>query len=323
MGAGKRWKSQVSAFTGKAVLVTGGNGFLGSHVMRRLEALECGYSCPTSKQYDLRYEPHCEQLFHNCKPDVVIHLAALCGGIGINQKRPADFWRENLLMGMNILELCKRYKVQKLVIVGTTCSYPKFSEIPFKEESLWNGYPEETNAAYGIAKRCLAEGVKAYRQQYGLDSTVLIPTNLYGPGDNFDPETSHIIPAIIKKCDDNKESLELWGTGTPTRDFLYVEDCADAILKACEVSNYSEPINLGSGREISILEVAKLISDMMGSGRWIAFDKTKPDGQPRRALDTTRASMVMGWKASTMLEYGIRKTIDWYLANRETKRQCR
>jgi GDP-L-fucose synthase len=290
--------------------------------MPLVEKLGCDYWTHSHREHDLTSEEETHLLFTRSKPDIVIHLAALCGGIGANRQSPADFWRDNLVMGINILEACRVHNIQKLVMVGTTCAYPKFSNVPFMEESIWDGYPEETNAPYGIAKRCLLEGAKAYRQQYGLDVTTVVPTNLYGPNDNFNPETSHIIPALIRKCDEDAKHLQLWGTGTPTRDFLYVEDCADAILRAVECDDPG-PINLGSGREVSIFDTAKIISDMMGAGRWISFDNTKPDGQPRRALDTTKAGQLLGWRATTPLEYGIRKTIDWYLANRETKRQCR
>lgn len=310
-------------FSGKRILVTGSSGFLGKHVVSALKAAGADtLCCPTHAERDLSDPKDCFWAFRDFNPDIVIHLAAVCGGIGANRARPADFWADNLAMGANVLKQSAKHKVKRLVMVGTTCSYPRDCAIPFKESDLWNGYPEETNAPYGIAKRALIEGAMAYRQQYGLDTITLIPTNLYGPGDNFDAGTSHIIPAIIKKCADGAESLELWGTGVPTRDFLYVEDCADAIVKACEAPSHSEPINLGSGREISIFDTSKTISDMMGGCRWIYFDKTKPDGQPRRLLDTTKAEAVLGWKATTILEYGIRKTIDWYLSRTETKRQC-
>lgn len=311
----------MSAFTGKRVLVTGAHGFLGSHVMERVKKLDCEYWDASSKAHDLTNEEQAHALFYHSRPQIVIHLAATCGGIGANSKSPADFWRDNILMGVHVLEMSRVCEVEKLVMVGTTCSYPKFAEVPFKECDLWNGYPEETNAPYGIAKRCLLEGAKAYRQQYGLDVTTLIPTNLYGPNDNFDLGSSHIIPAVIRKCSEDDKALKLWGTGKPTRDFLYVEDCADAIIKAVEC-NDPGPINLGSGREVSIFETAKLISDMMGAGRWISFEKDKPDGQPRRALDSSKAEEILGWKATTQLEYGLRKTIDWYVSRCETRRKC-
>lgn len=314
-------RTRMTSIGGKRVLITGSSGFLGHHVMERIKKLDCEYYNVSSRDGDLTNESEAMLLFHNSRPQIVIHLAALCGGIGANQKQPADFWRDNLLMGCHILEACRAYEVSKLVMVGTTCSYPKHGEIPFKEDSLWNGYPEETNAPYGIAKRCLIEGAKAYNQQYGLDVTTLIPTNLYGPWDNVDPESSHIIPALIRKCVEDQAQIQLWGTGTATRDFLYVEDCADAIIKAIECK-IKGPINLGSGREVSIFEIAKIISDMTGGHRWISFDKTKPDGQPRRALDTSLAEQVLGWKATTHLEYGLKQTIDWYFSRTETKRRC-
>lgn len=309
----------MKAYSGKRVLVTGGSGFLGSHVMDRIKKLDCEYWASGSRDFDLTNQTEVHSLFLRAKPQIVIHLAALCGGIGANQKQPADFWRDNILMGAHILEASRAFGVDKLVMVATTCSYPKLASVPFKECELWSGYPEETNAPYGIAKRCLIEGAKVYHQQYGLDVTTLIPTNLYGPRDNFDPETSHIIPAVIRKCADNDKELKLWGTGKPTRDFLYVEDCADGVVKAVECLDPG-PINLGSGREISIFDTAKLISDMMGAGRWISFETEKPDGQPRRLLDTSKAEEVLGWKASMALELGLRTTIDWYLAHSETRR---
>ncbi len=313
----------MSKFTGKRILVTGSTGFLGQHVMAALDLAGADKRLqPTHDQYDLTNEAEAAYVFQFTQPDIVIHLAAVCGGIGANRARPADFWADNLAMGANVLRQSAKHQVKRLVMVGTTCSYPKHCQIPFKESDLWIGYPEETNAPYGIAKRALIEGAKAYRQQYGLDTVTLIPTNLYGPGDNFNPDTSHIIPALIKKCAEDDKHLILWGSGMPTRDFLYVEDCAQAILKACLCESQEEPINLGSGREVSIFETAKTISDMMGAGRWISFDKTKPDGQPRRLLDTSRAERLLGWKSSTQFEFGIRKTIDWYLSRSETKRQC-
>jgi len=257
-----------------------------------------------------------KRLYSDAKPDIVIHLAAQVGGIGANLQNPGKFFYDNLMMGVQMMEAGRQAGIEKFVALGTICAYPKFTPVPFKEENLWNGYPEETNAPYGLAKKMLLVQSQAYRQQYGFNSIFLLPVNLYGPGDNFDPNSSHVIPALIKKCIDAQKGLcvHVWGTGKPTREFLYVEDAAAGIILATEKYNKSEPINLGAGFEISIRDLVKLIAKLTGFKGKIIWDKTKPDGQPRRCLDTSRAEKDFCFKAKTPFEEGLRKTIEWYLA---------
>jgi GDP-L-fucose synthase len=298
------------------VLVTGGAGFLGSHVVDKLRSRGHDVVVPRSRDYDLRKREGVHRvLAHN--PDVVIHLAAVCGGIGANQKRPADFFYDNLVMGANMIDLSCQLGVKKFIQVGTVCSYPKHCPVPFKEEDLWNGHPEETNAPYGIAKRALLTMCQAYRAQYGFNAVYLIPVNLYGPRDNFNPETSHVIPALIKKCVDAKRNGEseitVWGDGSATREFLYVEDAADAIVAATEKYDGGEPVNIGSGVEFTILELTHRIAGIVGFEGAIRFDASKPNGQPRRCLEVSKAWDLFGFASRTPLGEGLRKTVEWYL----------
>lgn len=303
------------------VIVTGGGGFLGKHVVKKL--LDSGYESnqiivPRHITYDLTDRYDCEKLFYsNGNPETVIHLAASCGGIGANRENPGYYFYENMMMGLNVIEAARNFGVQKFVMVGTVCSYPKHCPIPFTEEDIWNGYPEETNAPYGIAKKALYTMLKAYEDQFGFNSTVLIPSNLYGPGDNFDPKFSHVIPALILKfkqaIDDNHRDVELWGTGKATREFLYVEDAAEAIVKSLSIHTNSDPINVGTGDEISIKDLANNIAHIMGFKGKIVFDTSMPDGQPRRCVDTTKAAQILDFKAKTCINTGLRKAIDWFL----------
>jgi len=301
----------------KRVLVTGGAGFLGSYLVERLRKSGCqNVFVPRNRDYNLVEMEAVKRVYQDSKPDVVIHLAARVAGIGANLANPGRFFFDNLMMGVQMMEVGRQFGIEKFVALGTVCAYPKFSPVPFKEENLWNGYPEETNAPYGLAKKMLLVQSEAYRKQYGFNSIFLMPVNLYGPGDNFDPESAHVIPALIRKCRDaiqNKEDkIVVWGDGTPTREFLYVEDAAEAILLASGRYNKSEPVNIGAGFEISIKDLVKLIAKLSEFQGTVIWDKTKPNGQPRRRLDTTKAEKEFGFKAKTSFAEGLKKTIDWY-----------
>jgi GDP-L-fucose synthase len=307
----------------KRVLVTGGSGFLGSFVVERLQARGTGeIIVPRSAEYDLRDNQAVRQLLHDTKQsgrpvDLVIHLAAVVGGIGANRVHPAEFFYDNLIMGVQLFHNCWLAGVPKFVGVGTVCSYPKFAPVPFAEDDLWNGYPEETNAPYGLAKKMLVVQSQTYRQQYGYNSLHLLPVNLYGPRDNFDLETSHVIPALIHKCIEARQrgdgQIVAWGDGSPTREFLYVEDAAEGILLASERYNESDPVNLGSSAEISVKALTELIAKLTGFEGKILWDTSKPNGQPRRKLNVTRAKQRFGFEATTDLGTGLRRTIDWYM----------
>jgi len=337
----------MSFWTKKRVLVTGGAGFLGSFVVEKLQQRGCKeIVVPRSQDYDLVEMEAVKRLYKEAQPDMVIHLAARVGGIGANRANPGKFFYDNLMMGVQLMEVGRQRAIEKFVAIGTICAYPKFTPVPFKEDDLWSGYPDETNAPYGLAKKMLLVQSQAYRQQYGFNSIVLFPVNLYGPHDNFDLETSHVIPALIRKCveaqgtsvrsskfevaeprtvnleprtpseeprtSNLEPTLVVWGSGTPTREFLYVDDAAEGILLAAEHYNKSEPVNLGAGFEISIKELVHLIARLTGFTGQIVWDPSKPDGQPRRMLDTSMAEKEFGFKAQTGLEEGLRKTIDWH-----------
>lgn len=303
---------------GKRVVVTGGGGFLGRFVVDGLLKKRADVIVPRSKDYDLRDREACKRAVKNA--DVVVHLAAVVGGIGANMENPGKFFYDNAIMGIQLIDEAKNAGVKKFVCIGTVCSYPKFTPVPFKESDIWKGYPEETNAPYGLAKKMLMVQLQAYGQQYDFNGIYLVPTNMYGPGDNFDPKSSHVIPAIIRKIDAakaNKENVTLWGSGNASREFLYVEDAAEAIVAASEKYDKKDMVNLGNGREIKISELAELIAETMGYRGQIIWDRSKPDGQPRRCLDVSRAKAEFGWSAKTGIEDGLRKTIDWYMKNRK------
>jgi len=313
---------EMSFWSDKRILVTGGGGFLGNHLVPRLlERQPAGVFAPSKAEYDLVQEANILRVYEDMRPNIVIHLAAVVGGIGANRANPGKFLYDNLIMGVQLMEFARRYEVEKFVALGTICAYPKFTPIPFREEDLWNGYPEETNAPYGLAKKMLLVQADAYRTQYGFNAIYLLPVNLYGPRDNFDPDTSHVIPAMIRKCVEavrnNSRKIVLWGTGKPTREFLYVEDCAEAIMLATERYNDRQPVNLGSGMEISIKDLATIIARMTGFGGEIMWDTSQPDGQPRRALNVDRAERLFGFRARTNFEDGLRRTIDWYTYSRD------
>jgi GDP-L-fucose synthase len=293
-------------------LVTGGGGFLGTHVVERLEAAGHDVFVARSRDYDLTRYTDVERLFDDARPELVFHLAAEVGGIGANRANPGRYWYANLMMGALVLELSRVHRVGKLVIAGTVCAYPKFTPVPFHEDDLWNGYPEETNAPYGVAKKSILVGAQSYREQYGLDATFLLPANLYGPRDNFDLDSSHVIPALIRKMADSKNEVVLWGDGSPTREFLYVEDCADGFLLAAESYDGAEPVNLGTGVETSIRELAETIADLTGFDGEIVWDTSMPNGQPRRQLDASRAERLFGFRARTPLRDGLARTVAWY-----------
>ncbi len=303
----------------KRVCVTGGAGFLGSFVCEKLAARGAKeIFVPKIEDYDLVQKDSINQMLDDSRPDVIIHLAAQVGGIGANLLHPADFFYDNLMMGVQLIHESYLRGIQKFVALGTICAYPKFTPLPFAEENIWNGYPEETNAPYGLAKKMLLVQSQAYRQQYGFNSIFLLPVNLYGPRDNFRPESSHVIPALIKKCvearDNNAPSIEVWGDGSPTREFLYVEDAAEGILLATEKYEKSEPVNLGSGMEISIKDLVTLIARLTGFKGELVWDTSKPNGQPRRQLSVERAKREFGFEAKVTFEEGLRRTIEWYEA---------
>jgi GDP-L-fucose synthase len=295
-------------------LVTGGGGFLGSHLVERLEQAGHEVVVARRRDYDLTRYEDAERLFADARPDLVFHLAAEVGGIGANRENPGRYWYANLMMGAHVLELSRVHSVDKLVIAGTVCAYPKFTPVPFSEDDLWNGYPEETNAPYGVAKKSVLVGGQSYREQYGLNAIFLLPANLYGPRDNFDLQTSHVIPALIRKMVDASGEVVLWGDGSPTREFLYVDDCADGLLLAADRYDEPGPVNLGTGVETSIRELAETVADVTGFTGELVWDTSMPNGQPRRQLDATRAERLFGFRAGTALREGIERTVAWYKA---------
>jgi len=304
--------------TNSRILVTGGAGFLGSAVVRLLRERGCeNISIPRSREYDLVRGSDVERLIREVRADVIIHLAARVGGIGANRAHPAAFFYDNAMMGIQLMEQARLFGAKKFVSIGTVCAYPKYTPVPFREEDLWNGYPEETNAPYGLAKRMLLVQGQAYREEYGFNSIYLLPVNIYGPGDNFDPKSSHVIPALIKRFVEAKEQgddrVVNWGDGSPTRDFLFVDDAAEALVLATERYEGPEPVNLGTGQEISMRELAETIADLVGYHGEMLWDTTKPNGQPRRKLDTSRARELFGFEAATPLSEGLRRTVSWYL----------
>ena len=298
------------------VLVTGGGGFLGSHLVERLRAERLEPFVARRRDYDLTVATDAERLFVDARPELVFHLAAEVGGIGANQASPGRYWYANLVMGANVLEQARLHGVGKTVLLGTICAYPKFTPVPFREDELWNGYPEETNAPYGVAKKALLVGAQAYREQYGTNAVYLLPVNLYGPGDNFDLETSHVIPALIRKMVEAREGgadqIVLWGDGSPTREFLYVDDCVEALWLASQRYDGPEPVNVGSGEEIAIRELAELVAELTDFAGEVVWDTSKPNGQPRRRLDVSRAEKLFGFRATTALRDGLERTIAWY-----------
>ncbi|MFL5927331.1 MAG: GDP-L-fucose synthase family protein [Gaiellaceae bacterium] len=293
-------------------LVTGGGGFLGAHLVKRLEAAGHDVFVARRREYDLTRYDDVQRLYEDAQAEVVFHLAAEVGGIGANRDNPGRYWYANLMMGAHVLELSRLYDVRKTIVTGTVCAYPKHTPVPFREEDLWNGYPEETNAPYGVAKKSILVGAQAYREQYGTNAIFLLPANLYGPRDNFDLETSHVIPALIRKMTDATGDVVLWGDGSPTREFLYVDDAAEGLLLAADRYDGAEPVNLGTGVETSIRALAELIAELTGFDGELVWDTTMPNGQPRRQLDATRAEQLFGFRARTSLRDGLQRTIAWY-----------
>jgi GDP-L-fucose synthase len=301
----------------RRVMVTGGAGFLGQRVVARLRHSGCqDIFVPRQSDYDLVQHADVQRVIRDARPDVIVHLAAAVGGIGANRANPGKFFYDNLIMGVQLIEEARRVGTEKFVAIGTICAYPKITPIPFREENLWDGYPEETNAPYGLAKKMLLVQAQAYREQYGMNAIYLLPVNLYGPGDNFDPDTSHVIPALIRKCIEAREAdapaITVWGDGTPSREFLYVDDAADGIVLATERYDGAEPVNLGAGREITVRDLVELIARLTGFRGRVEFDASMPNGQPRRCLDTSRADEYFGFRARTDFETGLRQTIAWY-----------
>jgi len=301
----------------RRVVVTGGAGFLGRYVVKKLAERGCqNVFVPLAEEYDLREKDAIVRMYEDAQPDIVIHLAAIVGGIGANRENPGSFFYDNAIMGIQLIEQARLHGVEKFVCIGTVCAYPKYTPVPFREEDLWNGYPEETNAPYGLAKKMLLVQLQAYREQYGFDGIYLLPVNMYGPGDNFDPETSHVIPALIRRMSEAKEkgleSITVWGTGFASREFFYVEDAAEGILLATEHYEIPEPVNLGSGAETRIKDLVELIAELVGYEGEMEWDTSKPDGQPRRMLDTTRAKEEFGFEAKIGLRQGLERTINWY-----------
>jgi GDP-L-fucose synthase len=314
-------KTMSDFFKSKRIVVTGGAGFLGKYVVKGLQKRGCkNILVPKIEEYDLVNIGDIVRMYNDMKPDIVIHLAAIVGGIGANREHPGEFFYKNMMMGVQLIEQGRIRNIEKFVAIGTVCAYPKFTPVPFKEEDLWNGYPEETNAPYGLAKKMLLVQSQAYRAEYGFNSIFLLPVNLYGPGDNFDPKSSHVIPALIKKCVDAIESgddhINCWGTGKVSREFIYVADAAEGILLATEHYNGVEPVNIGAGFEITIKELVEKIAKITGYNGEIRWDSSKPDGQPRRHLDVSKAKKYFGFEAKTNFEEGLRETIKWYRENR-------
>ena len=309
----------------KRIVITGSKGFLGSYLTKNLQNRGCKYIFALGKEdYDLRNSEHVKKLLKDISPEIIIHLAAVVGGIGANRENPGKFFYDNIKMAIELIEQSRLSNVEKFVAIGTICAYPKFTPVPFKESDLWNGYPEETNAPYGLAKKMMLVQLQAYRTQYNFNGIFLLPVNLYGPGDNFDPTSSHVIPALIKKCyeavKNNSSEISVWGTGKATREFLYAADCAEAIALAAEKYDKAGPVNIGSGFEISIKDLVKLICKLMNYKGEINWDSSKPDGQPRRCLDTSKAKSEFGFSAQTNFENGLKSTIDWYIKEKEAGR---